>query len=339
MSTTAETSEIGSIWGTFGTENNMRSRTHISPVGRFCFLLLIWSLSHPPCWGQSAAPIVEYSVGNQYYYRGQTHFPGGTGGPVGFTVTVTGETVIGLHVYSILTRSTDFRNICQWAPPIDTGTVFLERADSLRVYRYDPATSTDILLVDFSDSVGTPYPQFGNGYSEMFSNVSVELFGTVVQSPSIVFRIPYNESTNLFYILEYAGVYGRRRLNFNAGGAPISGNLLLVGAIIGGTHLGDTSPILAVSADDSPLSFDLLPVFPNPFNATATIAFRLTTPARVSIRIFDINGRTVEQFEDQVFDAGSHHVRWDASSKPSGAYFIRLSTHEAVLTRTCLLLK
>jgi parallel beta-helix repeat protein len=62
-------------------------------------------------------------------------------------------------------------------------------------------------------------------------------------------------------------------------------------------------------------------VYPNPFNPTTTIAFRLDNGAKVSIRIYDVLGRTIAILEDGDFAAGAHTVRWDASRVASGLYF------------------
>lgn len=62
-------------------------------------------------------------------------------------------------------------------------------------------------------------------------------------------------------------------------------------------------------------------VYPNPFNPTTTIAFRLAEGAKVSIRVYDVLGRSIAILEDGDFAAGAHTVRWDASRVASGLYF------------------
>ncbi|MEJ2721783.1 MAG: aryl-sulfate sulfotransferase, partial [bacterium] len=65
--------------------------------------------------------------------------------------------------------------------------------------------------------------------------------------------------------------------------------------------------------------------YPNPFNPQTTIAFEITTPGRVKLEIFDVNGRFVVTLVDDELDAGTHVSTWrgrDRLGRPvsSGVY-------------------
>jgi len=76
-----------------------------------------------------------------------------------------------------------------------------------------------------------------------------------------------------------------------------------------------------------PRNFSLYQNTPNPFAASTQIRFTLKQKGRVSLAIFDINGRQVaELLHAAAFPAGSQHVTWDASGLPPGIYFARLRT-------------
>ena len=47
--------------------------------------------------------------------------------------------------------------------------------------------------------------------------------------------------------------------------------------------------------------------------------------SEISIRIFDIQGREVDVLYDNIQDAGSHMLVWDASDFATGIYFVRMS--------------
>ena len=89
---------------------------------------------------------------------------------------------------------------------------------------------------------------------------------------------------------------------------------------------------IAVSTEEAvaPLAFELGPNFPNPFSARTTIAFSLDRPTAVTLRVFDVLGRTVATLVDDArYPAGSHTVEWDGvaasgRSLGSGTYFYQL---------------
>ncbi len=72
------------------------------------------------------------------------------------------------------------------------------------------------------------------------------------------------------------------------------------------------------------------PVYPNPFNPMAKVAFTLSAPANIRLAVFDARGRRVASLASGPWDAGKHSVVWnghDSSgrSMPSGVYLARLS--------------
>jgi len=88
-----------------------------------------------------------------------------------------------------------------------------------------------------------------------------------------------------------------------------------------------------------PNAYALNKAYPNPFNATTTISYELPKSSVVTISVYDINGRFIEELVNENKDAGSHTVRWDASSVSSGVYLYRLVTSEFVSVNKCILLK
>lgn len=64
--------------------------------------------------------------------------------------------------------------------------------------------------------------------------------------------------------------------------------------------------------------------FPNPFNPTTRIAFQVRERSNVVITVTDMFGREIERLASRAYDAGTHHIDWDASQLPTGMYFARL---------------
>jgi hypothetical protein len=87
-----------------------------------------------------------------------------------------------------------------------------------------------------------------------------------------------------------------------------------------------------------PSSF-ILSAYPNPFNSTATISFELPMRSQVSLKVFDLLGREVQTLHTGLANAGAHTVNWDASSRASGIYFVRMQAGKETRTQKIMLLK
>ncbi len=80
--------------------------------------------------------------------------------------------------------------------------------------------------------------------------------------------------------------------------------------------------------------------FPNPFNPTTTIPYRLPEDGRVTLAVTDILGREVIRLVDgESHRAGEHHMLLDAYMLPPGVYLYRLTTGDKSLSRRMLLLR
>jgi hypothetical protein len=89
----------------------------------------------------------------------------------------------------------------------------------------------------------------------------------------------------------------------------------------------------------APASFGLEQNYPNPFNPSTEIRYQLGSPGQVSLKIFNMIGQEVAVLVNDVQEAGSHQVRWDAGGLPSGNYFYRLDASGAVSTKRMTLVK
>ncbi len=79
--------------------------------------------------------------------------------------------------------------------------------------------------------------------------------------------------------------------------------------------------------------------FPNPFNPTTTITYRLSSPAVVALRIYDMLGREIASLASGMMPAGEHTVQWNASDVCAGVYYYRLQAGNSVATKKLLLVK
>ena len=116
-----------------------------------------------------------------------------------------------------------------------------------------------------------------------------------------------------------------------------------VGGLMGGTYdtlgfVGEPTPT-AVETGAVPERFTLHQNYPNPFNPTTTITFTLTHTEHVTLRVYDVQGRTIATLVDTPKAAGSHTINFDASGLPSGFYLYRLQAGSFIQTKTMALVK
>lgn len=90
------------------------------------------------------------------------------------------------------------------------------------------------------------------------------------------------------------------------------------------------------SAAHNPSEFWLGQNFPNPFNPSTNISFGLTSPAHVTLSVFDIIGQRIATLTDRNLVAGQHTLKFDADryGLANGIYFYRLELHDARSSRT-----
>jgi bacillolysin len=109
--------------------------------------------------------------------------------------------------------------------------------------------------------------------------------------------------------------------------------------VIGGSTKAAESPA------ELPASFALEACYPNPFNASTTIAYTLGSAGRVSAAVYDVHGAFVRTLADGVQAAGRHTVAWDGTGArgltlPSGVYFCRLNAENGfTAVRKMIMLK
>ena len=93
------------------------------------------------------------------------------------------------------------------------------------------------------------------------------------------------------------------------------------------------------SVDIMPSSYVLGKAYPNPFNPITTIDYSLSNSAYVDIVVYDITGKVVSSLISNYKPEGLHSVSWDASSMPSGIYFVQLNVEGNIDTQKIMLIK
>ncbi|MBI5060600.1 T9SS type A sorting domain-containing protein [candidate division KSB1 bacterium] len=95
----------------------------------------------------------------------------------------------------------------------------------------------------------------------------------------------------------------------------------------------------AVEHEIVPTESELSAPYPNPFNASTTISYDLSTPAHVRLTVHDLLGREVAVLYDGAAPAGKHRLIWNAGNFSSGLYFVSLRSGDQAQTQKLMLLK
>ncbi len=88
-----------------------------------------------------------------------------------------------------------------------------------------------------------------------------------------------------------------------------------------------------------PLSTALEAVYPNPFNPTTTIRYRLSQAGVVRLGVTDVLGREVAVLVNEFQQPGEHSVSWNAAGNSSGVYFCKLEMGRIVRTGKVLYIR
>ena len=121
---------------------------------------------------------------------------------------------------------------------------------------------------------------------------------------------------------------GSPLLTFGTDGKPI-------GDPRWGTNYVGLKPVV----ENIPEKFGLASIYPNPFNPTTTISFRLPENGFATLAIYDLRGNLISQIVNEYLIAGEYRFAFDGSHLQSGIYLCRLTAGQLTNTRKMVLLK
>jgi hypothetical protein len=100
--------------------------------------------------------------------------------------------------------------------------------------------------------------------------------------------------------------------------------------------------LVPLSVDDqvnNPGDFEVLRNYPNPFNSSTKIVFRIEKTSDAKLEVFNVVGGKIAVLAEGTFDAGEYSIDWDGSKYSSGIYFYKLTTDGVSKIRRMVLLK
>jgi hypothetical protein len=91
--------------------------------------------------------------------------------------------------------------------------------------------------------------------------------------------------------------------------------------------------------DEKPEAFEFLNNYPNPFNTSTVISYRVTKNGFVSMKIVDMMGREVATLVNEQKSVGDYSIEWNPSELAGGIYYCKLQNGNYIRVNKMLLLK
>jgi WD40 repeat protein len=91
--------------------------------------------------------------------------------------------------------------------------------------------------------------------------------------------------------------------------------------------------------EDIPKSYCLSPVNPNPFNYQTQLNFDISQPGKVTITVYNLNGRQVMEIAQGYYFPGEYTINWNAEDLASGLYLVELKQNGYSAVQKAVLLK
>lgn len=99
------------------------------------------------------------------------------------------------------------------------------------------------------------------------------------------------------------------------------------------------SSATAVNDAVQPEKFELSQNYPNPFNPSTVIKYSVPASGKVTLKVYDVLGKEVASLVNDVKNAGSYEVNFDASKLSSGMYIYSINAGNYSASKKMMLIK
>lgn len=111
-----------------------------------------------------------------------------------------------------------------------------------------------------------------------------------------------------------------------------------------GFYIYNKSLVSQIREQEKPLNFQVLSNYPNPFNATTTIAYKLSSQSNIEVNIYNSLGINVFSKNMGLQNIGNHKFKWNGTDNKnnamsSGIYIIVLKINNRIEIQKMTLLK
>ena len=88
-----------------------------------------------------------------------------------------------------------------------------------------------------------------------------------------------------------------------------------------------------------PTEVSLSNAYPNPFNPVTMLSYDVPSDMAVSMGVYDVRGRLVDELVNNMHEPGRYDVTWNADQFSSGVYMIKLTAGSTVEIQKVMLVK
>tara|TARA_B100001029_G_C15024807_1_gene432900 strand:- start:6 stop:1439 length:1434 start_codon:yes stop_codon:yes gene_type:complete len=97
-------------------------------------------------------------------------------------------------------------------------------------------------------------------------------------------------------------------------------------------------------SDELPGEYSLSQNYPNPFNPTTNISFSIVEASDVSLKVYDLSGKEINELANNFYTPGTYNVMWDATDSygnqvSSGIYMYQLKSKDGILSNSMILMR
>jgi len=82
-----------------------------------------------------------------------------------------------------------------------------------------------------------------------------------------------------------------------------------------------------------PKKFDILSIYPNPFNNSTMIRYQLPEQGTINIKIYDVLGKQTDLIYEGNQSQGVHQVEWKADKMAAGVYFVQIEFNNELVSK------
>lgn len=138
------------------------------------------------------------------------------------------------------------------------------------------------------------------------------------------------EDVDVSIVIDQEGI-----VRYRGGGVPVSSIKSVVDNLITASGIEDGQIVQ---------TYELSQNYPNPFNPSTNISFQISTIQKVSLKIYDNQGRLVRILLENTMHAGKHEISWDGRnnsgvSVSAGTYFYVLVSENYKQSKKMLLIR
>ena len=218
-------------------------------------------------------------------------------------------------------------------------TLYVNASDTQQVWAYDRepggAISNKRLHIDFPDfrTDGMRCDNEGNLYVTRIGKGTVAKVapdGTLIREIETTGTKPSN--------IAFGGPDGRTCYVTMAG----RGNIETFRAEAPGRSwqmYRDQVTFADTSAMAEPDPFSISGNYPNPFNATTAIDYRVNETTHLELSVFSVIGQRIATLYSGVRQPGTYTTQWNAGAIPSGVYFLRITGSGKSITHKMTMLR